>query len=165
MVSEFIENERSLGHLLGPFPEASSLPPLQVNRIGVVPKGHNMGRWRLITDLSFPQGSSVNDDGIDPSLCSLCYTTVDEIAAKVALLGRGTLLAKIEIESAYRLLPVHPKGRPLQAIQWDGHFYIDTALPFGLLSAAKIFNAVADALNWHMQRAGVEFVSIILVTS
>ena len=157
VVSEFIENERSLGRLLGPFPEASSLPPLQVNRIGVVPKGHNTGRWRLITDLSFPQGSSVND-GIDPSLCSLCYTTVNEIAAKVALLGRGTLLTKIDIESAYRLLPVHPQDRPLQAIRWDGHFYIDTALPFGLRSAAKIFNAVADALNWHLHRAGVEFI-------
>ena len=65
VVSEFIENERSLSRLLGPIPETSSLPPLQVNRIGVVPKGHNTGRWRLITDLSFPQGSSVND-GIDP---------------------------------------------------------------------------------------------------
>ena len=143
-----IENEHSLGRLLGPFPEASSLPPLQVNRIGVVPKGNNTGRWRLITDLSFPQGSSVNDR-IDPSLCSLCYTTVDEIAAKVALLGRDTLPAKIDIESPYHLLPVRPQDRPLWAIRWDGHFYVDTVLPFELRSAAKIFNAITDALNWE----------------
>ena len=70
-------------------------------------------KWRIITDLSFPHGQSVND-GIDPSFCSLCYTTVDEVAARVAHLGRGTLLAKIDIESAYWLLPVHPHDRPLQ---------------------------------------------------
>ena len=40
------------------------------------------------------------NDGIDPVLCSLSYTTVDEIAARVSLLGTGTFMAKIDIESA-----------------------------------------------------------------
>ena len=31
-------------------------------------------------------------------------------------------------------------------------------LPFGLRSAAKIFNAVADALQWHLQQAGIPYV-------
>ena len=128
-----------------------------MNRISVVPKGHNTGKWRLNTDISFPRGQSVNDR-IDPLLCSLSYTMVDEVAAKVALLDMGTLLAKIDIESAYRLLPVHPHDRPLQSIQWDSHLYIDLVLPFGLRSAAKIFNAVADALNWHLRRAGVDVI-------
>ena len=156
-VDEFIKKELLLGRLFGPVSDTSDLPPLQVNRIGVVPKGHNTGKWRLITDLSFPRGQSVND-GIDPLLCSLSYITVDEVAAKVALLGMGTLLAKIDIESAYRFLPVHPHDRPLQSIRWDGHLYIDLVLPFGLRSAAKILNAVADALNWHLRRAGVDFI-------
>ena len=54
---------------------------------------------RVNDGLSFLQGHSVND-GIDPVLCSLSYTTVDEIAARVSLLGTGTLMAKIDIESA-----------------------------------------------------------------
>ena len=87
-VNEFIQKELSLGRLLGPFPRIAALSSLPVNRIGVVPKGHNMGKWRLITDLSFPHGASVND-GINPLFCSLCYTTVNEIAAMVARLGRG----------------------------------------------------------------------------
>ena len=156
-VNEFIVKELSLGRLLGPFQEDTELPQLHINRIGVVPKGHNAGKWRIITDLSFPHGQSVND-GIDPSFCSLCYTTVDEVAARVAHLGRGTLLAKIDIESAYRLLPVHPHDRPLQAIKWNDQIYVDAVLPFGLRSAAKIFNAVADALDWHLKTAGVEFI-------
>ena len=28
-------------------------------------------------------------------------------------------------------------------------------LPFGLCSAPKIFNAVADALNWYLQQSGM----------
>ena len=129
-VNEFIAKELSLGRLLGPFQEDTELPQLHINRIGVVPKGHNAGKWRIITDLSFPHGQSVND-GIDPSFCSLCYTTVDEVAARVAHLGRGTLLAKIDIESAYRLLPVHPHDRPLQAIKWNNQIYVDAVCLLG----------------------------------
>ncbi len=98
------------------------------------------------------------NDGIDPLLCSLTYTTVDDIAAKISLLGQGALMAKIDVESAYRLLPVHPQDRIFQAIRWEGDTFIDLVLPFGLRSAAKIFNTVADALNWHLRRAGVEHI-------
>ena len=31
-------------------------------------------------------------------------------------------------------------------------------LPFGLRSAPKIFNAEADALNWHLQRTGIPLI-------
>ena len=157
VVTDYIQKELSLGRMLGPFQSTDHLPPLHFNRFGVIPKGHNTGKWRLITDLSFPQGHSVND-GIDPSLCSLAYTTVDDIAAVVAQLGKGALLAKVDIESAYRLIPVHPQDRPLQAVRWDGNIYIDPMLPFGLRSAPKIFNAVADALHWYLHQSGIPLV-------
>lgn len=64
----------------GPLP-ASLLDsqPVHVIRVGVVPKGHTPGQWRMITDLSFPEGSSVND-GVDSAFCSLEYTSVDRVA-------------------------------------------------------------------------------------
>ena len=37
-----------------------------------------------------------------------------------------------------------------------GSIYIDGMLPFGLRSAAKIFTAVADAIEWILQRKGVQ---------
>ena len=117
VVQAYIAAECARGHMLGPFsPSAQvqvSLPPCHVNRFGVIPKGRNTGRWRLITDLSFPPGLGVND-GIDPDLCSLTYTSVDKVAEVIATLPRGGLLAKIDIESAYHLVPVHPLDRPLQ---------------------------------------------------
>ena len=79
---------------------------------GVIPKRHSPGKWRLILDLSNPSGSSVND-GINPELCSLSYISVDDVARVVALLGRGTMLGKTNIKSAYRIIPVHPADRLL----------------------------------------------------
>ena len=148
IIDEYIAKERALGRFLGPF---SSLPYVHVSRFGVIPKGHNTGKWRLITDLSFPEGASVND-GIDPSLCSLSYTTVEEVAALIVKLGRGALLAKVDIEAAYRLIPVHPDDRWLLAVRWGDSVYVD---PMLLRSAPKIFNAVADALIWCLRKSGI----------
>ena len=157
VVSDYLQKELALGRMLGPFNDTSHLPPLQINRFGVIPKGHTGDKWRLITDLSFPHGHSVND-GIDTAICSLSYSTVDEVANLVAAVGQGALLAKVDIESAYRLIPVHPDDRPLLAMQWDGQVFIDPMLPFGLRSAPKIFNAVADALCWHLHRSRIPII-------
>ena len=154
-VQRYIADELAKGRMLGPVtPDLHS--SLHINQFRVIPKGHNTGKWRLITDLSFPEGSSVND-GIEPELCSLSYMTVDDVAKVVFDLGKGTLLGKEDIESAYRLVPVHPQDRVLQAVKWGGKVYVDPMLPFGLRSAPKVFNAVADALNWILCQAGIDF--------
>ena len=150
VIQTYLAKECTLGRMLGPF----NLTACHQLPNQVIPKGHNTGKWRLITDLSYPPGQSVND-GIDPELCSLSYITVERVAARY---GRGTQLAKIDIESAYRLIPVHPQDRPLQAMAWNGDLYIDPMLPFGLRSAPKIFNAVADALEWYLHQNGIRYV-------
>ncbi len=155
IIADYIQKELSLGRLLGPLTPSETPQATHINRFGVIPKGHNTNKWRLITDLSFPHGASVND-GIDPAFCSLSYTTVDDVAAIIATQGQGAMLAKIDIAAAYRLIPVHPQDRHLQAMCWEGHVYMDLMLPFGLRSAPKIFNAVADALNWHLEREGID---------
>ena len=95
IITDYLRKEQSLGRMLGPF-TATEIPACtHINRFGVIPKGHNTGKWRLITDLSYPPDLSTND-GIDPSLCSLTYTSVDEVANLVAQLGQGSLLAKID---------------------------------------------------------------------
>ena len=153
VVQAYLEKECALGRMLGPFSSAEHRD-LHINRFGVIPKGRNTGKWCLITDLSYPAGQSVND-GIDPDLCRLRYTTVDHVAEVVASYPPGTLLAKVDVESAYRLVPVHPLDRPLQAVEWAGALYVDPMMPFGLRSAPKIFNALANGLEWHLRWLGV----------
>ena len=66
-------------------------------------------------------------------------------------------MATVDIQSAYRNTPIHPDDRHLLGMIWDGALYIDTALPFGLRSAPKIFTAIADAPEWIARRHGVNF--------
>ena len=65
--------------------------------------------------------------------------------------GRGALLAKIDIKSAFCLLPVHPADRHLLSMRWKKQIYVDTCLPFGLRSAPKLFNILADLLSWILE--------------
>lgn len=156
VITEYIRKEVEQGHILGPFSRETA-PHVHINRIGAIPKKHQVGKWRIITDLSYPEGQSVNDS-IDPHCCSMSYITVDQVAKAALSLGRGTLMAKIDIKSAYRLIPVNPADRIWQGVMWDGQIYVDGMLPFGLSSAPKIFNSVADALEWCVSQEGVEYI-------
>ena len=87
----------------------------------------------------------------ESSLTSLQYVQVDDITKQLLQLGPGTLMAKLDIKSAYTNVPVNLDNCPLLGMQWDGKIqcvYIDAALPFGLRSAPKVFNVVADAIEW-----------------
>ena len=110
-------------------------------------------------DVSSPEGSSIND-GVRESWCSLSYATVTDVAhgINIAAYGRGAMLIKLYIRSAYRVVPVHPEDRWLMGMLWEGSLYIDTALPFGLHSAPKIFTALADAVEWIVRQQEVEFI-------
>jgi hypothetical protein len=109
----------------------------------------------MITDLSHPTGGSLND-GIQLQLCSLSYISVEAAAAAAQLLGRGALLAKLDVRAAYRLVPVQPHDCHLLAVIWEGACL---SLPFGLHSAPKIFTAVAHALQWVKLTSGVSAVN------
>ena len=115
------------------------------------------GKWRLTVDLSGPEGKSVND-GTETELCSLQYLHLDAVIEQINRVGHGALLAKMDIESAYRIIPVYPDDRALLGVQWKGEVFFDLCLPFGLRSAPKIFTAVANALLWVFQQKGVSWV-------
>ena len=96
------------------------------------------------------------NDGVDALLYSVAYASVDDAVENIGQLGRGALLAKFDLESAYRLVPVHPVDRLLLGVKWAGEVFVDGALSFGLRSAPKLFTAVADALLWVMGAHGLE---------
>jgi hypothetical protein len=159
VVREYLSKEISLGRIIGPVGQEAIPPGTQVSPFGVIPKSSQPGKWRLIVDLSSPEGASVNV-GINQELCSMTYLRLDEVTDRIARSGRGSLLAKLDIESAYRMVPIHPDDRPLLAVRWAGGYFFDTRLPFGLRSAPNIFTAaVADALQWAFLEEGVSWVA------
>ena len=54
--------------------------------------------------------------------------------------------------------PCAPTGPDVAGSGMGRKPFVDPMLLFGLRSAPKIFNAVADTLNWCLQRAGIRFI-------
>ena len=71
------------------------------------------------------------NDSINPKWCSLSY---------------------ISVELRY------PGDRKWLGMEINGQVYIDGMLTFGLRSAPKLFNALADALEWCVAQEGVDSV-------
>ncbi len=156
VVGTYIGDECAAGRVIGPL-HVLLHPDVNCSQFGAIPKPDKPGKWRLILDLSFPDEASVNS-GISKELATLGVVSVDEIVEAVLSLGKGALLTKIDVKSAFRLIPVHPDDRHLLGMRWQGALYIDCVLPFGLRSAPKIFNAVADALQWILICQGVQHI-------
>lgn len=142
-----LQEEVQLGRMLGPF---SKLPisTLRISPIGLVPKSD--GGWRLITHLSHPPGNSVNSY-IDPEFCRVTYSSLDQILDKIFELGHKANLAKADIKSAFRLLPIHPADFELLGIQLDGKFFIEKNLPFGLSSSCYLWETFARFIQYLVE--------------
>ena len=75
VVSEMIDKEIAMGRVAGPFPS----PPLinfHTSPLGLVAK-KEPGKYRIIHDLSFPEGQSVNS-GIPPQCTKVHYQNLDD---------------------------------------------------------------------------------------
>ena len=160
VVTVNLDKEVRLGRIAGPFPS----PPLadfQCHPVGVVPKKHSSD-WRTIYHLSYPEGDSINDF-IPKDPYSLQYVRVDDAIRILTTLGPGAFMAKTDLKSAFRLIPVHPSDWNLMGIYWQSQYYVDLYLPFGLRSAPFLFNQLSDALEWVLKRNyGLERVIHIL---
>lgn len=142
-VSEAIAREVSRGHTAGPFPYPP-YTPFRCNPLGARDKPD--GSVRLLLDLSQPEGLSVNSH-IDKASFAVHYTSMTDAVEKIFDAGpQGALLAKADLQHAFRLIPVRPDQRWLLGHYWDGAYYVDLRLPFGLRSACSIFNDLADLL-------------------
>ncbi len=101
--------------MAGPF----ILPPFsdfQVNRFGIIPKS-TPGKFGLITDLSFPPGTSDNDL-IPYSEAQVLYAGIPEAVDTLVMLGNGALLAKFDIQCTYGLLPIAANQQSFQGMCW-----------------------------------------------
>ena len=73
-------------------------------------------------------------------------------------LGLGAPMAKVDIQNAYRLMPIHPADRRFLGVSWWGSVYVDCQHTFGLAAAPAVFNALAEALEWILRSRGVKYI-------
>ena len=132
----------------GPF-LVPPLPNFRTSPIGVVPK-KDSSKFRTITDLLSPHGISVNDF-IPDSESAVHFNHFDEAVKLVAKLGKGALLAKLDVKSAFRICPVRPEDWHLLGFTFEDMYFVDLCLPFGLRSSVNRFSLLADAVLWILK--------------
>ena len=88
---------------------------------------------------------------IPPEAYSLHYIKVDNAISILQELGQGCFMSKLDIKSAFRNIPVHPSDWELLGMKWEGLYFFDMVLPFGLRSAPFIFDQFSSAIEWIIQ--------------
>ena len=144
LVDKYLAEEIRLGRIKGPlesFPAQFHCAP-----IGLVPKSEE-GKFRIIHDLSYPPGQSVNDE-IPPECTAVSYQSVYDAIYMLCRLGRGAFMAKTDIEKAFRIIPLHPDDQHLFCMCWRDKLYMDQVMQMGCSSSCQIFQAFATAIQW-----------------
>ena len=91
-----------------------------------------------------------------PDICHMHYTSVLEASAVVRQLGRGTSWPRLTCTKLTEWCQyMQMTTTYILGIRWLSGVFVDTALPFGLHFAPKIFSAFADALAWVLFAKGV----------
>ena len=124
------------------------IKPCCVHPNGRVPK-KDSGKSHPITDCS-PHGISLNDH----IKCDLESFRMNSIDSAVSFSTPYCFYSIIDIESAWRWIPVLPPHRELQGFRWmfgthdssQYNYYVDNRLCCGLLCAPFIFNRISNAI-------------------
>ena len=96
--------------------------------------------------MSFPRGASVND-GISTKDALVQYARVDDAVAMIKHLGQGCFLAKTDIKSAFRIIPILPTDYDLLRFFWQGKYYYDRVMPMGCASSCRTFEIFSTAIE------------------
>lgn len=152
-VAAVIEKDVAAGKKAGPLTRAGLLHghPLCISPIGAVTKKGST-KVRVIHDLSYPrdgEGTSINDGIVD------VYSPISNFghaARAVRMLGPGCLLIKLDVEAAYKQVPVRKEDWHLLGFKFRGKFYYERVLPFGLRSSCRLWDMFACALHFFCER-------------
>ena len=149
IVNRKLASEVKLGRLAGPFSEPP-LPNFKVSPISLREK-KDPGKFRLIHDLSHPYDDTSINSNIPKHCKEVQYASVSSAIKQIQKLGPCCYLAKTDIESAFRLIPIHPSQYHKLGMKWDGKYFYDKCLPQGLGSSCQIFEKFSTAIQRTFQ--------------
>lgn len=150
VVEALLTSELNLGRIQGPF-DSCPLVDLKISPLGLVPK-KEVGKFRLIHDLSWPKGSSVND-GIPHEEATVSYETFDDVVRLILDSGPFSMVAKCDILEAFRIIPINPIDYHLLGFMWNDKIFFDMCLAMGCSSSCRIFESFSNALQWILCKA------------
>ena len=120
----------------------TNIHPTIVSSLGAIPKPQSK-KIRIIHDMS---ASGLNQWVSDRSVT---YCTVDDATR---YMKPGSYLAKIDLASAYRGIPICPRCYRYTGLSWhfqgdnSPKYFFDTKLSFGAAKACQIFDRISRSL-------------------
>ena len=109
---------------------------------------------RVILDLRFPPGRSVNE-GVPKnkylgSYFQLTYPSINDMVSKLKELGPEAMVYKIDISRAFRHIRIDPGDLDLLGLKHDS-YYVDVTLPFGFRHGSVFCQRCTDAVHYIMK--------------
>ena len=159
-VTNYIQKELSLGCLLGPFATIPWSKDVATSPMSTRPK-KNSEKRRIIMDLSWPPGASVNDgiskDTYLHQLMQVTYPTVDAICKRAFKIGSGVRAYKKDLNRAFKQLFMQPNDWPMLGISWQGAWFFDKTAVMGSISAPYVCQRTTNFIR-HIMRNLAYFV-------
>ena len=154
----YLKKEFENNAIIGPFKNNPFNSGLKISPLNSVPKKDTTER-RVILDLSYPRGHSVNNfiskDEYMGKKIELVYPKVDDFIELIKQKGRGCLLFSRDLRRAYRQIPLCPLDYPLVSFIWKKHIFCDCVLSMGSRSAAYCCQRVTNAISFIMFKIGI----------
>ena len=156
-LQKYIDKEMTKGAVLGPFKHIPFTSKVGIAPISTRPKKNTTER-RVIIDLSFPPGESVNDgmikDNYMGEVVKLTFPRVDDLALRIYQLGPGAMMFKIDLSRYFRQLPLDPGDYSMIGYVINNQLYFDKVLPMGMRTAPYIAQRVTNAIAHIHQQMG-----------
>lgn len=156
-VLDFINTEKALGAMLGPFMEDPFQPWTRKSPLMTRPKKDSVKR-RIIIDLTHPEGEGVNS-GIDIHSVygrdiSYSLPSIWDLIAYVQTLDSTAWIWIADLQRAYRQLRVDPLDVPLLGLQVEEGVFLDLCPSFGCRSSSAACQRTSNAVAYLMRKAG-----------
>lgn len=97
---------------------------------------------------------SVNSSIPEEFACTV-YPTFEEVLELLWTAGRSAFMALLDVEAAYRHLPLAPQDFCALVMFFEGAFYIEARLPFGVATGPALYNAFGAAVEAILISKGV----------
>ena len=134
-IEEYLAKERSHGAILGPIRDMGNNPKHSVIHCSpLLTRPKDLDKRRVILDLSYPQGLSLNDQvdklAFDTSKFLLKFPSIDDIVQELCDHGDDVTIAKMDVARAFRNLRVDPADAIKLGIKWQDDIFIDVSVAF-----------------------------------
>ena len=150
-VDKYFQDELGYGAIVGLF---NSKPFEKLHISPLMARTKPDGGTRVIVDLSWPRHCSVNS--CVPTNCfdfiefQLKYPTIDNLICKIKEMGPTALMFKVDLQRAFRNLPMDPADYPVLGLHWQNQTYLDVATAFRFRQGAASCQLCTDAVTYLM---------------